>query len=124
MKIDLTQLSRNEFTSSRIPVQDALETFVPTGADKEEWVQAATRSSSRWYPVEGGHRVLIYYRGGVYDDKRFSLTIGAWDHEHCMNCGDNIAPMTSCWVTKVDPYILLCNKCFNLIPQNVGTGVA
>lgn len=119
MKIDLTKISRKEFISSRIPVQDALETFVSTGDENEEWVQAATKGSTRWYSVEGGYRVLIYYRDGAYDDKRFSLAIGAWDHEHCMNCGDKIESMTLCWITKVDPYTLLCNKCFDLIPQTV-----
>jgi hypothetical protein len=124
MEIDLTQISRNEFMSSRIPAQDALETFVSTGSENEGWIQAFNQGSSRWYPVEGGHRVLISYRGGLYDDKRFSLVSGAWDHEHCMNCRDKIESMTVCWVTKVDPYILLCNNCFHLIPQNDGTGAA
>jgi hypothetical protein len=46
-----------------------------------------------------------------YDPAKWSVEKGAWDHEHCDLCGENIAAMTLCWVTKYHPYVLLCDAC-------------
>jgi hypothetical protein len=46
-----------------------------------------------------------------YDATKWQVEKGAWDHEHCDLCGENIPAMTLCWVTKYDPYILLCDAC-------------
>jgi hypothetical protein len=66
---------------------------------------------SRWYPVEGGHRLRTLYEGGSYNQARFTLVKGGWDHEHCSRCGSTIEPMTLCWVTRADSYVLLDEKC-------------
>jgi uncharacterized protein len=102
-----------KFVQSRIPALDALEAFVPDGTTPDEPLEEMLRrsSSSRWYPVEGGHRVLILYEGGGYDAARFTLIPGAWDHEHCTRCGANIEPMTLCWVTENGPFVLLDEEC-------------
>ena len=66
---------------------------------------------SRWYPQPGGHRVLILYEGGSFDTAIFKLEPDAWDHEDCDVCGDQIAPMTLCYVTSRGRYVALCEQC-------------
>ena len=109
----LEQLRALKFMPSRIPALDALEIFVPNGSpDDPELSELRDRTGqSRWYPVEGGHRVLILYEGGPYNASRFKLLTEAWDHEHCTRCGATIPPMTLCWVTEEGPYVVLDESC-------------
>lgn len=111
---NLEQLRALKFMPSRIPALDALEVFVPDNSpDDPELTELRDRTGqSRWYPVEGGHRVLILYEGGRYDSSRFRLLRGAWDHEHCSRCGATIPTMTLCWVTEEGPYVLLDESCY------------
>jgi hypothetical protein len=117
MTDELEELRRYTYVESRIPPLDALETFVPLGAEHDPAVEEVRRRTgfSRWFPVEGGHRVLILYEGGGYDTSRFSLVEGGWDHEHCRRCQQDIAPMTLCWVTEAGPFILLCTDCHRVV---------
>jgi hypothetical protein len=117
MDFEPDELRRLPWRKSRIPKLDALEAFVPTGAEDDEAVEKATALSglSRWYPVEGGHRVVVLYEGGEYDDARLSLVEGGWDHEHCERCGGTIEPMALCWATADGPSILLCAACHSLV---------
>lgn len=100
------------YHSSRIPALDALSAFV-AGEDEDPIVQAVVDRAgfSRWYPENGGHKVLIPYEGGPYDPERFTIEKGAWNHEHCKRCGETIEPMTLCWVSADGPYVILCNSC-------------
>jgi hypothetical protein len=112
----LSDLLKYPWMRSCIPRIDALAAFVPDGSEHEAViVETQDRiGQSRWYPVEGGHRVLMPYDGKEYDASRFTIEAGAWDHEHCKVCGDHIPAMTLCYVT--DPgqlYILLCAKCYD-----------
>lgn len=102
-----------QFAQSRIPVLDALSTFVPTGHDDDPDVLAAinVKGASRWFPVDGGHELLIPYEGQPFDERRFKIAKGGWDHEHCKACSANIEPMTLCWVTESGPYLILCDAC-------------
>ncbi len=102
-----------EFMESRVPALDALSTFVPTGQESDPRIREAMgrRGFARWYPVQGGHRVLFLYEGGEFDAARFTLERGAWDHEDCAGCGGRIEPMTLCWVTRSGPYVVLCARC-------------
>ena len=110
MDDDLAHLRTLTFHPSRIPALDALEIFVPKGAEADPDVTAIRSRTgfSRWFPVEGGHRVLILYKGGPYNTDRFTLRKGAWDHEHCKRCGASIEPMTLCWVSN---RTILCEAC-------------
>jgi hypothetical protein len=110
---ELEEFRRFSYMESRIPRLDALEVFVPSGAENDETLNEVRNRTgfSRWLPVDGGHRVLILYEGGEYDPNRFSLIRGGWDHEHCTRCSCRIEPMTLCWVTREGPYIVLCHEC-------------
>ena len=106
-----------DFMQSRMPAQDALESFVPTGeqADDEMNEVIGRTGSSRWYPVEGGHIVRVLYEGGPFNPERFKLVEGGWDHEHCSRCGATIEPMTLCWVTRDGPFVLLDERCYGQV---------
>jgi len=110
---NLEEFRRFTYIESRIPRLDALEVFVPAGAEKDPALNEVLNRTgfSRWFPVDGGHRVLVLYEGGDYDTNRFSLIQGGWDHEHCTRCNSSIEPMTLCWVTREGPYIVLCESC-------------
>ena len=101
------------FMESRIPALDALSTFVPKGREDDPVVQDAISATgfSRWIPLDGGHKVLTPHEGQKFDEKRFKIEKGAWDHEHCKACCAHIEPMTLCWVTESGPYVLLCALC-------------
>ena len=56
----------------------------------------------------------------AYDATKWNVEMGAWDHEHCDLCGENIPAMTLCWVTKYDPYVLLCDACHAQVAAAAG----
>jgi hypothetical protein len=104
------------YHASRIPALDALSAFVADGAPDPAVQEMVSRlGMSRWYPENGGHRVLILYEGGPYDSSRFSIEKGAWDHEHCKRCGERIPSMSLCWMSTNGPCIILCESCHKRI---------
>ena len=110
-----TELVTYSWMESRIPAIDALAAFVRDGTKPSPEISEAERRAgrSRWYPVAGGHRVLIPHEADEYDSSQFTIEPGAWDHEHCDSCGEHIPAMTLCHVTEPEqPYILLCAACF------------
>lgn len=117
---DLAAFRGLSFIESRIPALDALATFVPKGEEDDPVLkQAMARTGcSRWYPVEGGHRVLILQERGKYDAERFKLEKGVWDHEHCKICNDRIDSMTLCWVTESGPYVIICDACHEKLEES------
>src|SRR5688572_20273281 len=106
-------LRRLKFARSRTPALDALEVLVPNGTALDAEIQQlqSRTGQTRWYPVEGGQRVLILYEGGPYDTQRFSLAKGAWDHEHCSRCRARIEAMAECWVAETNEHVALDEKC-------------
>lgn len=109
---EIDELASFEWMESRIPALDALVRFVPDGPRDAAVDQFATSHRSRWYPLQGGTRVVVSMDGNPkYDPEKWSVEKGAWDHEHCDVCGENIPAMTLCWVTTYDPYVLLCDAC-------------
>ena len=101
------------FMPSRIPALDALVVFVADGQPMHPVVQKTLDriGFSRWYPVSGGHELLMPYEGGPYDHAEFKLRSKAWDHETCSGCRGHVPAMTSCWVTEHGPFKLLCSAC-------------
>lgn len=112
---ELQELRQFAYTEARIPRHDALEIFVPTGSENDTAFAEATNRPSRWFPVSGGHRVLILHDGGPFDASRFTLVKAGWDHEHCKRCHATIEPMTRCWVTENSPFIILCADCHRIV---------
>jgi hypothetical protein len=107
------------YHASRIPALDALSAFVADQEDDPIVAAAAEHAGfARWYPENGGHKVLIPYEGGPYDSARFTIEKGAWNHEHCKRCGKTIEPMTLCWVSTGDVYFILCASCHGEIIGN------
>jgi hypothetical protein len=112
---DLSELPKYPWMESRIPARDALAAFVPDAPAPDPVIAEMQDrvGGSRWFPVQGGHRVVMPFDGGSYDSSRFTIESGAWDHEHCDVCGEHIPAMTLCHVTEPEqPYVLLCAACY------------
>jgi len=106
------ELAGFAWMESRIPAQPGLVAFVPDGARDPAVGALAATHPSRWYPQEGGTRVVVLFDDDLeFDPTRWHVEQGAWDHEHCDMCEEHIPSMTLCWVTEVDPYVLLCDAC-------------
>ena len=99
---------------SRIPAIDAVVVFVPNSTETDPEIgRMVERCVSRWYPVEGGHRVLISNHDDSYRPPGSSIEPGGWDHEDCESCDKRIPAMTLCFATAPgQPYFLLCSECF------------
>src|SRR5262249_15837793 len=105
-------LAGREWRQSRIPALDALVHFIPDGP-RDAAVDAFARSQrSRWYSRQGGTRVVVSMeREPESDATTWQVETGAWDQEDGDGCGETIRAMTVCWVTKHNPYVLLCDEC-------------
>ena len=117
-KNEIKKLPTFQWMESRIPCQDALTAFIPDENSVDSRVQEVLEEAlgpKRYYPVPGGHRVLIRdFDELKYDTGSFSIEKGVWDHEHCELCDTNIPALTLCYVTlPEEPYYLLCSVCFN-----------
>lgn len=71
----LNQFKDLEFMESRIPALDALFTFIPEGEKQNEIVQKELDKTgfARFYPAEGGHKVIVPYEGGEYNTEYFTI---------------------------------------------------
>ena len=116
------ELARVDWMPSRIPALDALVRFVPNDGPHPETDPVITTSrGSKWYPTEGGFRVVVPIDSKTdHDLTKWHVEKGIWDQEDCDLCGENIPAMTLCWVTKYDPYILLCEACHAKVAAAVG----
>jgi hypothetical protein len=99
---ELAELRGVERMQSRILVLDALCTFHPgvrtDGTDPDPVLSQEIRRwhESRWYPAEGGFRVLVPNDGQPCDPEKFIIGEGAWDHNTCDYCSVHIPAMTLC----------------------------
>jgi hypothetical protein len=115
---ELAELRKVDWMQSRVPVLDALCTFHRgVGSDGTDLDPALTKElngwhEQRWYSVEGGSRVLVPNDGRPYDPQKFTVGVGEWDHNTCDYCTARIPAMTLCWVTRRDPYVILCIACY------------
>jgi hypothetical protein len=112
-----------EWMKSRIPALDALVHFVPDGPRDAAVDAFAMSHRSRWCPLNGGTRIIVSMeREPRYDATKWKVEKGAWDHEHCDLCGEHMPAMSLCWVTKHDPFVLLCDKCHGEVAAAAGRG--
>lgn len=112
---ELSKLPSYRWIPSRIPLRDALSTFVPDGLEPEPVIaeMSSRCGESVWHPAEVGHRVLFPYDGVAFDGSRFTLEPKVWDYNECAVCGEHIPVMTLCHVTEPQqPYVLLCARCY------------
>lgn len=112
---ELSKLPAYQWMPSRIPLRDALTTFVPDAPAPEPIMEEMSKrcGESVWFEAKGGHRVLFLYDGGDFDAKRFTLESKLWDYDECAICGEKIPAMTLCHVTTPEqPYTLLCASCY------------
>jgi hypothetical protein len=117
--VSVETLPSLDWMPSRIPVRDALVVFVADGTAPPP--QPYASSESRWYPVEGGHRLAIPYDGQPLKDSAFQLQEKLWDHTTCDRCVKRISAMTLCYVTGSGTYIGLCVDCYEmLVGRKVG----
>ncbi len=107
------EFRRLPFMPGRIPPLDALVAFIPDGQPMHPAVQRTLDriGSSRWFPVAGGHELVLPYEGGPFDRSEFTIRRKGWDHETCSGCRVNVPAMTPCWVTEDGPFRLLCSVC-------------
>ncbi|HEY1663887.1 MAG TPA: hypothetical protein VGI03_15825 [Verrucomicrobiae bacterium] len=113
---ELSNLPTYRWTPSRIPLRDALSTFVPDAPEPEPIITEMGNRCGEiiWHPVKGGHRVLFLYDGGAFDSSRFTLELKVWDYDECAVCGKHIPAKTLCHVTEPQqPYVLLCADCYD-----------
>jgi hypothetical protein len=83
------------FMETRVPALDALSVFIREGQLLEGRVRdRLEQGPNRWYPAEGGQRVLLLYEGGDFEADLFTIEPKAWDHEHCTRCRAHIPAMT------------------------------
>lgn len=116
--IPLDKLPFLNWMPSRIPIRDALVAFVAEGVEPPPLPYES--GESRWYPVQGGHRLAIPYDGQPLKDSPFQVEEGLWDHSTCDRCSNRIAAMTLCYVTERGTYVGLCVDCYEML---VGTKV-
>jgi hypothetical protein len=118
---EIDELAGFAWIQSRIPARDALVHFIPDGTRDAAVDSFAASHRSRWHPLQGGIRVVVSMESDPeYDGSKWKVERGAWDHEHCDLCGESIPAMTLCWVTKADPYVMLCDKCHGKVAAAAG----
>ncbi len=72
----------------------------------------------RWYPVEGGWKVMCPYTGQSFDINLFHVEKGGWNHMHCDGCQGSIDAGASCWVAEVeDDFWVICDVCHDKLKK-------
>ena len=110
---DRSNLHNLDWMPSRIPVLDALEAIFEAGEAPDKSKLPLSRET-RWYPLDDGRiRFLAPHWGDKYDETTFQLASKAWDHTTCDLCISTVPAMKLFYVTKHDPNIQLCLKCYS-----------
>jgi hypothetical protein len=60
---------------------------------------------------EAGYHASFPYHGGPYDETRFRLVRGGWDHDHCYLCLATINPGDEWWAAEPPDELGLCLEC-------------
>jgi hypothetical protein len=62
-------------------------------------------------PNEAGYHASHPYRGGPFDEARFRLVRGGWDHDHCFICFATVKPGDEWWAAAPPDEVGLCLAC-------------
>lgn len=103
------------FEKGTFPGMDALVALIPQGQEIPSEIKRALdeAGTGRWFPFEGGWKVVCPYDGQDFDPSLFSIEEGAWTHEHCDGCETTVNVGDSCWVAEEDDEcFLLCDDCY------------
>lgn len=92
--------------------------------EREEFVRVQPLHSQRYSsidmliarePNEAGYYISSPYLGGEFDEIRFRLAPGGWDHEHCYLCWEKVEDGDEWWTAHPPNYempIGLCPSCY------------
>lgn len=102
---------------------DALVAFIPKGQDTPSEVKQTVddAGAGRWYPSEGGWKIVCPYTGQGFNPDLFTVEEGGWRHEHCYICESMIGVGDRCWVaeTQEEDY-LICGNCHQKLETRDG----
>jgi hypothetical protein len=73
-------------------------------------------------PNEAGYYISSAYNGETFDDTRFKLVRGGWDHQHCFLCDHKVWPGDEWWSAKPPGEIGLCLDCHHRLFAGDSTG--
>jgi len=65
-----------------------------------------------------GHRMWKEYDGGPFDESKFELAAGMWDHEHCSVCFFAIKDGFTYW-RNAGEVELLCDACYEAFSRQL-----
>jgi hypothetical protein len=60
------------------------------------------------------------YHGETFDESRFRVVRGGWDHDHCYVCFATILPGDEWWVVDSGDEVGLCQKCYSRLFDSTG----
>lgn len=104
---------------------DSLVAFVPKGRDVPAKVKQTVDEAGegRWFPFEGGWKVVCRYTEQRFDPDLFVIEKGGWTHEHCDGCQRAIGIGDSCWVAQAqEGCVVICDACYNRVKGREQTG--
>jgi hypothetical protein len=73
-------------------------------------------------PNEAGYYASCPYHGEPYDETRFRVVPGGWDHEHCFVCMAKVLLNEEWWRAEPPQQVGLCLECYaRLFERDQGT---
>jgi hypothetical protein len=63
-------------------------------------------------PDDAGFYVSGLYHGEPFDETRFRVVKGGWDHEHCHICFAKVLPGEEWWAAEPPHELGLCLACY------------
>jgi hypothetical protein len=112
----LQGLRAEMFRHTSYPGMDALVAVIPRGQETPAEVKQTVDDAGegRWFPFEGGWKVMCPYTGQSFDHDLFHLEKGGWNHVHCNGCQGSISVGSSCWVAETeDDFLVICDNCYD-----------
>lgn len=112
----LQNLRAEMFQETSFPGMDALVAFIPKGQDIPSEVKQIVddAEAGRWFPHEGGWKVVCPYTGQDFNSDLFAVENGGWEHEHCDACQGTISVGDSCRVAQTpDECFVICGNCYS-----------
>jgi len=121
----LQGLRAEVFRHASYPGMDALVAVITKEQETSPEIKQTVDDAGegRWYPVQGGWKVMCPYTDQSFDHDLFHIEKGGWDHIHCDGCQGSIRTGNSCWVTEAeDDYFIICDNCYNRLKEKGAPG--